>query len=88
MITATRSTALDRAALLERFTRMRLRTRAFFDLLDESVYYERPIRLRNAIVFYEGHLPAFAVNALIKKGLGQFDFFRHADTFSCSSIGL
>jgi hypothetical protein len=42
MITATPSTVLDRAGLLERFTRMRQRTRAFFDLLDESEYFERP----------------------------------------------
>lgn len=41
-----------------------------FDLLDERVYYDRPIALRNPIVFYEGHLPAFAINTLIKKALG------------------
>jgi ergothioneine biosynthesis protein EgtB len=63
--------ALDRPALLDRFTRMRARTRAIFDVLDESIYYERPIALRNPIVFYEGHLPAFAVNTLIKRALGR-----------------
>ena len=42
-----------------------------FDLLDPAVYYERPIALRNPLVFYEGHLPAFAVNTLVKKGLGR-----------------
>jgi ergothioneine biosynthesis protein EgtB len=62
--------ALDRGQILDRFTRLRARTRALFDVLDESVYYERPIALRNPIVFYEGHLPAFAVNTLIKRGLG------------------
>jgi ergothioneine biosynthesis protein EgtB len=61
----------DRAAVLDRFQRLRARTRAIFDLLDERVYYERPIGLRNPVVFYEGHLPAFAVNTLIKRGLGQ-----------------
>ena len=61
--------ALDRAALLDRFTRIRARSRALFDLLDERMYYERPIALRNPVVFYDGHLPAFAVNALIKKAL-------------------
>src|SRR5689334_5923540 len=71
MLTATSLPTLDRGALLERFTLMRRRTRTFFDLLDDSVYYERPVRLRNPIVFYEGHLPAFAVNTLIKKGLGR-----------------
>jgi ergothioneine biosynthesis protein EgtB len=50
---------------------MRARTRALFDLLDDAVYYDRPIALRNPIVFYEGHLPAFAVNTLVKRGLGR-----------------
>jgi ergothioneine biosynthesis protein EgtB len=61
---------VDRAAALDRFTRIRARTRALFDLIEASAYYQRPIALRNPIVFYEGHLPAFAVNTLIKKGLG------------------
>jgi len=39
-------------------------------LLDPSVYYERPIALRNPIVFYEGHLPAFSFNTLVRKALG------------------
>jgi gamma-glutamyl hercynylcysteine S-oxide synthase len=71
MPSAAASSSLDRAALLDRFARMRTRTRALFDLLDDSVYYERPIPLRNPVVFYEGHLPVFAVNTLIKKGLGR-----------------
>lgn len=50
---------------------MRARTRALFDLIDEEAYYARPIALRNPVVFYEGHLPAFAVNTLVKKGLGR-----------------
>lgn len=65
------SPALDRERLLERFSGMRARTRAMFDLLADPVYYERPIALRNPIVFYEGHLPAFAVNTLIRRGLGR-----------------
>jgi iron(II)-dependent oxidoreductase len=32
----------------------------------QESYYERPIAMRNPIVFYEGHLPAFAVNTLVK----------------------
>jgi ergothioneine biosynthesis protein EgtB len=70
-MTAPSAPALDRAGALERFTRTRTRTQALFDVLDDSVYYERPIALRNPVVFYEGHLPAFAVNTLIKKGLGR-----------------
>ncbi len=62
---------IDRAAVLDRFTRMRARTRALFALLDDRAYYTRPIPLRNPIVFYEGHLPAFALNTLVKRGLGQ-----------------
>ena len=62
---------VDRAAVRERFARLRARTRQLFDLLDDELYYERPIALRNPIVFYEGHLPAFAVNTLIKRGLGR-----------------
>jgi ergothioneine biosynthesis protein EgtB len=61
---------LNRAELLESFNATRRRTRALFDLVSPDSYYARPIRLRNPIVFYEGHLPAFNVNTLLKKGLG------------------
>src|SRR2546428_1522039 len=71
MTRATSAVELDRAALLDRFQRIRARTRALFDLLDDEAYYVRPIALRNPVVFYEGHLPAFAVNTLIKRGLGE-----------------
>jgi ergothioneine biosynthesis protein EgtB len=60
----------DRAAVRERFRQARARTRGLFDILDDSWYYQRPIALRNPVVFYEGHIPAFAINTLIKKGLG------------------
>ena len=61
----------DRAALVSWFDRTRARSTALFRLIDEAAYYTRPITLRHPIVFYEGHLPAFAVNVLIKKGLGR-----------------
>ena len=77
---------LDRSAILNRFHRSRARTRALFDLLDESTYYERPIPLRNPIVFYEGHLPAFAVNTLIKKGLGRSGIDDHLETIFARGI--
>jgi ergothioneine biosynthesis protein EgtB len=70
-MTLATASAVDRARALERFRRIRARTRAMFDLIDDSVYYERPISLRNPIVFYEGHLPAFAVNTLLKRALGR-----------------
>src|ERR1700754_5152375 len=44
----------------------RARTRELFDLIVPDAYFERPIGLRNPIVFYEGHLPAFSVNTLVK----------------------
>src|SRR3954469_4617908 len=65
-----REVAIDRPATLEWYRRNRARTRALFDLIDPSAYYSRPIALRNPIVFYEGHLPAFSIIALIRRGLG------------------
>jgi ergothioneine biosynthesis protein EgtB len=65
------SSTLDRGAMLTRFDRARARSRMLFDLISEDAYYSRPIALRNPIVFYEGHLAAFAVNTLLKKGLGE-----------------
>jgi formylglycine-generating enzyme required for sulfatase activity len=41
-----------------------------FDLVSEEAYYRRPIDLRHPIVFYEGHLPAFSFNTLVKRALG------------------
>jgi len=62
---------LDRRALLEWYDRNRARTAALFDLVADEAYYSRPIALRNPIVFYEGHLPAFSFNTLVKRGLGR-----------------
>ena len=62
---------LDRLAAVAWYRRNRARSRALFDLLDEDTYYSRPIALRRPIVFYEGHLPGFSFNTLIKKGLGR-----------------
>src|SRR6188474_38783 len=50
------------------FRRGRERTRAIFAIPTPDMYYERPIEVRNPIVFYDGHLPAFAVNTLVKYG--------------------
>jgi ergothioneine biosynthesis protein EgtB len=61
---------VDRQALIDWYVRNRDRSRRLFDLIDPAAYYTRPISLRNPIVFYEGHLPAFGVIALIKRGLG------------------
>src|SRR6266508_4434425 len=53
------------------YRRNRDRSRALFDLLTEDAYYSQPIALRHPIVFYEGHLPAFSFNTLVKRGLGR-----------------
>lgn len=71
MSSTTTVPALDRAALVDWYERNRARSRAIFDLIDPSAYYTRPIALRNPIVFYEGHLPAFTVISLLKRGLGR-----------------
>jgi hypothetical protein len=67
---ATAST-LNRQALREWYVRNRQRSQALFDMVADTAYYERPIALRHPIVFYEGHLPAFSFNTLVKRGLGR-----------------
>src|SRR6516225_6306067 len=61
---------LDRAAAVAWYRRNRRQSQALFDLLAETAYYSRPIALRHPVVFYEGHLPAFSYNTLVKKALG------------------
>src|SRR2546430_5244441 len=60
----------DPTAALAWYRTNRARSRALFDLLDDDAYYSQPIALRHPIVFYEGHLPAFSFNTLVKKALG------------------
>ena len=64
-------TAVDRRASIDWYRANRRRTAALFDVVLPEAYESRPIELRNPIVFYEGHLPAFSVNTLLKKGLGH-----------------
>jgi ergothioneine biosynthesis protein EgtB len=68
---ATAETALNREALAAWYRRNRQRSTSLFDLLTADAYYRRPITLRNPIVFYEGHLPAFSLNTLVKRALGR-----------------
>jgi ergothioneine biosynthesis protein EgtB len=63
--------SFDRGAAVAWYKRNRARSRALFDMLPEQVYFSRPISLRHPIVFYEGHLPGFSFNTLVKKALGQ-----------------
>jgi gamma-glutamyl hercynylcysteine S-oxide synthase len=62
---------LDRGAAAEWYRRNRARTQQIFDVIEPSAYYSRPIALRNPIVFYEGHLPAFSLLAFVRRGLGR-----------------
>jgi ergothioneine biosynthesis protein EgtB len=65
------ASAVDRQAVVDAYRRNRERSRKIFDLIDPAAYYSRPIALRNPIVFYEGHLPAFSVIAFLRRGLGR-----------------
>src|SRR5512134_1015400 len=65
---------------------IRDRTRRLFDLVVPDAYYDRPIPLRNPIVFYEGHLPAFAVNTLVKKALGRTGIDPHLEEIFARGI--
>jgi formylglycine-generating enzyme required for sulfatase activity len=57
-------------SFIDWYARNRTRSRELFDLVSEAAYYSRPIDLRHPIVFYEGHLPAFSFNTLVKRALG------------------
>src|SRR4051812_698673 len=64
------ATALTRDTAADWYRRNRARSRALFDLLVDEAYYSQPIALRHPIVFYDGHLPGFSFNTLVKKALG------------------
>ena len=51
------------------------RTDALFSLLEDAAWSERPIALRQPLIFYLGHLPAFAWNQL-NRGLLDEPSFR------------
>src|SRR5215204_7156150 len=71
MSTLRDATAIDRTAAAAWYGRNRSRSRALFDLIAPSAYYTRPIALRNPVVFYEGHLPAFSIISFVNRGLGR-----------------
>ena len=60
---------LNRDRLIDWYRDTRRFTRDLFTIPKSEAYHDRPIRLRNPIVFYEGHIPAFAVNTIIKLAL-------------------
>jgi gamma-glutamyl hercynylcysteine S-oxide synthase len=60
----------DLTDVVERYRLNRQRSREIFDVIADEAYYSQPIALRHPIVFYEGHLPAFSFNTLVKRALG------------------
>lgn len=64
------SPRVELAACREWFRRNRRRSRDWFDLLTPEGYAAQPIEARHAVPFYEGHVAAFNVNTLVKRGLG------------------
>ena len=62
---------VDREELIRWYRRNRARTASLFEIPTDDAYYTRPIELRNPIVFYEGHIPAFGVNTIVKRAMGR-----------------
>ena len=62
---------VDRQAVIRSYLENRARSQSLFDLLDDAAYYERPIQLRNPVVFYEGHIPVFSVICFLQRALGH-----------------
>ena len=83
---ATISPTLDRQPLIDWYTRNRERSKRLFDLVTEEAYYTRPISLRHPLVFYEGHLPGFSFNTLVKRGLGQPSIDPHLEALFARGI--
>ena len=68
---ATAARAVDCAALTGWFDRTRARSKQLFAFASPETFLLRPIPLRHPIVFYEGHLPVFSFNTIVRKALGQ-----------------
>jgi formylglycine-generating enzyme required for sulfatase activity len=77
---------ITREDLIQWYRAGRQASKAVFSIPTESAYYERPIDLRNPIVFYEGHLPAFAVNTLIKLALKGYGIDDHYEVLFARGI--
>ncbi len=77
---------MDRAHFTAWYLRNRARSHSLFDLLGDAAYYSRPIELRHPIVFYEGHLPTFSFNTLVKKALGGASIDRRLEELFARGI--
>ena len=62
-------------SLQERLSSCWSRSDEIFDLLEDGAIYEQPIGLRHPLIFYLGHLPAFAWNQVCR-GLLDMPSFR------------
>jgi formylglycine-generating enzyme required for sulfatase activity len=70
VLTSATPSALDREALRLRYLENRNRSAELFGMVEPAAYYDRPIALRHPIVFYEGHLPGFSFNKVVREALG------------------
>lgn len=77
---------VDRHTLTARYRLNRNRSRELFDLLVDEAYYSKPIALRHPIVFYEGHLPGFSFNTLVKNALGGASIDSRLETLFARGI--
>jgi iron(II)-dependent oxidoreductase len=77
---------VTRDQLIDWYRDTRRITRELFTIPKAEAYYDRPIRLRNPIVFYEGHIPAFAVNTLIKLALKHDGIDKEFETLFARGI--
>src|ERR1700722_13893976 len=60
----------NRRALREWYLRNRNRTFALLNIPKPQAYLDRPIPLRLPLAFYDGHLPAFSFQKLVREALG------------------
>src|SRR5262245_1595360 len=77
---------IDAETAIAWYKKNRARTARLFDLLTDDAYYAQPITLRHPIVFYEGHLPAFSLNTLVKKALGRPGVDEHLERLFARGI--
>ena len=70
---------LDRDGLIARYRANRARTAEIFGWLDPDVYERAPIALRHPFVFYDGHLPAFSFNTLVRNALRRPSIYRRLE---------
>jgi len=77
---------VTREDILHWFRNARARSAELFELVKPEAHYERPIALRNPIVFYEGHLPGFMVNTLVKLTLKREGIDERLETLFARGI--